>query len=325
MAFDSELTRPGDPMAAADPVADTSDPILETEGRALGLLAANRGRPYYESDVDKSARDAYYADLELGDDPAQNTAAVHALLERTHTRALAYSPSEELYPWVDVHPDGHLYNIYSGGRLDPEEAIRHDRQVAQLRRDRLTEVVRTSATLGPRELHDAARQVAHELHFNCEHVVPQSWFSEHQPMKGDLHHLFACEPKCNSDRGNIPFAELSDSEPVVRGCGRKVGETGFEPVTGKGAAARATLYFLLRYPGMIGDTVKELELAALPTLLSWHEQDPVSEYEQHRNAAIQESQGNRNPLIDFPDMVGKVDFTTGFGTGVPRPPAVPSP
>ena len=30
--------------------------------------------------------------------------------------------------------------------------------------------------------------------FNCEHVVPQSWFDKKEPMRGDLHHLFACDP-----------------------------------------------------------------------------------------------------------------------------------
>ncbi|MEU5168064.1 endonuclease [Streptomyces mutomycini] len=37
--------------------------------------------------------------------------------------------------------------------------------------------------------------------------------------------------------------------------------------------------------------------------------EPVSEYELHRNAAIAEIQGNRNPLIDHPDRVGEIDFS----------------
>lgn len=296
------------------PGTAAADPILLVEDRALRKLASSRDRPYYDADADAAARDAYYADLELTGDPAANTTAMQALLQHTHARPRHYSPSEELYPWVDIHPDGGLYNIYSGIRVDPEEAIRQDARIARLRQDRLTEIVRTRATMAPRELHAAAQQVTQELHFNCEHVVPQSWFSEHEPMRGDLHHLFTCEPRCNSDRGSIPFAELDDSVPIVRGCGRKTGDVGFEPVTGKGAAARATLYFLLRYPGVIGDQARELKLAAVATLLAWHGQDPVSEYERHRNAAIAEAQGNRNPLIDAPEMAERLDFTTGFGT-----------
>jgi endonuclease I len=37
-------------------------------------------------------------------------------------------------------------------------------------------------------------------------------------------------------------------------------------------------------------------------LLAWHEDDPVTDWERHRNAAICERQGNRNPFIDRPDL-----------------------
>ena len=88
---------------------------------------------------------------------------------------------------------------------------------------------------------------------NCEHVVPQSWFDKAEPMRSDLHHLFACEPGCNSFRGNVPYWQFPSDEEVERYlCGRR--ETGkFEPEHGKGPVARATLYFLVRYPGEIGN------------------------------------------------------------------------
>ena len=44
--------------------------------------------------------------------------------------------------------------------------------------------------------------------YNCEHVVPQSWFSKKEPMRGDLHHLFACESRCNSFRGNHAYFDF---------------------------------------------------------------------------------------------------------------------
>ena len=102
-------------------------------------------------------------------------------------------------------------------------------------------------------------KVEAQLPFNCEHVVPQSWFGKHEPMRGDLHHLFACESRCNGFRGNTPFADFPDfppapppeSEPGARAvrddCG-KSDSNGFEPAHGKGAAARAAFYFRLRYP-----------------------------------------------------------------------------
>ena len=61
-----------------------------------------------------------------------------------------------------------------------------------------------------------------QLPFNCEHVVPQSWFEKKEPMRGDLHHLFACESGCNSFRGNIPYFDFPDFEEAIRdACGKR--------------------------------------------------------------------------------------------------------
>jgi endonuclease G, mitochondrial len=76
--------------------------------------------------------------------------------------------------------------------------------------------------------------------------------------------------------------------------------------------ARATLYFLLRYPGLIGDSERELTADRLPMILDWHEEDPVSDYERHRNFVIAELQGNRNPLIDHPEWARTIDFAAAW-------------
>jgi len=153
------------------------------------------------------------------------------------------------------------------------------------------------------------------LPFNCEHVVPQSWFSKMEPMRGDLHHLFACESDCNSFRGNTPYFNFPDFKEVIRNdCGKRE-EHKFEPGGGKGTVERATLYFLLRYPGEINRTAKEYTQDRLATLLKWHKDFPVDDYERHRNQAIFERQGNRNPLIDYPTWAAKIDFRLGSGPG----------
>ena len=54
--------------------------------------------------------------------------------------------------------------------------------------------------------------------------------------------------------------------------------------------------FLIRYHNKIDSSRVDI-----PLLLKWHEEFNVSLYEKHRNAAIFELQGNRNPFIDFPD------------------------
>jgi endonuclease I len=143
---------------------------------------------------------------------------------------------------------------------------------------------------------------------NCEHVVPQSWFSKKNPMRGDLHHLYSCLPNCNSFRGNSPYIEFPDwEEKVMDDCGMRELQR-FEPKEGKGAVARATLYFLLRYPGMVSQYNED----DIITLLTWHVNEKPGLYELHRNAAIEELQGNRNPLIDFPNVASKVDFRVGL-------------
>ncbi|MGH3108957.1 MAG: hypothetical protein ACRDN7_10190 [Rubrobacter sp.] len=39
----------------------------------------------------------------------------------------------------------------------------------------------------------------------------------------------------------------------------------------------------------------------------------MTDYERHRNMAIFEQQGNRNPLIDFPEWEPKIEFHLGLG------------
>jgi endonuclease I len=98
---------------------------------------------------------------------------------------------------------------------------------------------------------------------------------------------------------------------VIESCGIVNPGDAFEPNAGKGEVARATLYFVTRHPGYVGDG-NESNLADVETLLKWHKQYPVSDFERHRNDKIEEVQGNRNPFIDFPEIAEKVDFSKGF-------------
>ena len=290
------------------------DPIEVQQQRSLDRLAAAADAPYFDADADARDRDCYYADVDCDADASTLGSQLTQLVATTHVRHLPYGPSEQLYPWVDLQPDGHLRNIYSGIQVDPGEVIREDARIARERTDRLSAALRSRPAMSAVELQAAARKMEHVLHFNCEHVVPQSWFDHREPMRGDLHHLFTCEPTCNARRANIPYAQLSEEDTGIQDCGRLGGDVpGFEPLAGKGAAARATMYFVLRYPGSIGDRASELQPAALALLVAWHEADPVGVYEQHRNAAIFAAQGNRNPFIDVPDLASSLDLAGGFG------------
>lgn len=280
---------------------------------ALTEARAARGGKYYDENADKAAADAYYDGIRADAGGKKLFNALSALIVSTHQTKLPYQPARHVYPWVDIHPDRLIRSIYSGRTFEAEELIRADFKVAEMREARISELKLTESVIGAEKLQEQIDLLESALPFNCEHVVPQSWFSKREPMRGDIHHLFACESRCNSFRGNTPYFDFEDFEEVVRdNCG-KLERGRFEPSSGKGPVARATLYFLLRYPGDVGDAERELARDRLTLLLDWHERNPPKEYERHRNAAIFEMQGNRNPLIDRPDWATLIDFLQGFG------------
>lgn len=286
---------------------DGQSPAERDRAAAMVNLAVFRARPYYDEAADLTARDAYYAGIRAGDATGLRLALTQRL-ESTHERRPAYKPMRLLYPWVDLHPDEKLHGIYSDEGFTPQELIEADAAVEAARIGRWQEFMLHESAPGREAIEAELDLLEASLPFNCEHVVPQSWFAKKEPMRGDLHHLFACESTCNSFRGNIPYFDFPDFDEAIRhACGRR--EPGkFEPSEGKGPVARATLYFLLRYPGMIGDEVRELQRGGLELLLNWHRDHPAGIYEQHRNAAIAEMQGNRNPLIDHPEWAEQIDF-----------------
>ena len=259
---------------------------MEVLQQALTELAAAKERVYLDDDADRAAAAGYYGDLE------PSFAALSALLESTHGVRPSYKPALELYPWVDLQPDKVLRSVYTSEEFDPAELIE---EAAEIEQRRATLVAVSEA------------EVEEMAPYNCEHVVPQSWFEHHEPMRGDMHHLFTCERNCNSFRGNTAYTDFPDYQEVVRDrCGKRE-PTGFEPFQGKGRVARATLYFLLRYP-KLGVYSEE----TLGKILAWHEAEPVGEYERHRNAAIFERQGNRNPVIDHAEWAAEIAFAEGL-------------
>ncbi|KDM90509.1 endonuclease [Photobacterium galatheae] len=269
---------------------------------------------YYDPDADKVSQEIYYANVDLTLPPEDLYKALSKLLSQTHTTQLSYREArlEHLYPVVDRHEFGKLRNIYSGTVLDPEEVVRAEKAMIQQHAQEMRMKVESEGLLSEAARAEALDILEASLPFNCEHVVPQSWFEKRNPMRADMHHLFACEPDCNSFRSNIPYWQFDPlDESLHTACGRREGNK-FEPENGRGAVARATLYFLLRYPFVIGDDHNEMKLDRLNILLKWHQQHPVSRYERHRNSTIFAVQGNRNPLIDFPHLAEQIDFSLGF-------------
>lgn len=291
--------------------APTGSPGLDEALRELEAARAEIAEVYYDEEEDGAARQEYYGDLSPdGLSDRQLFQRLSSLARETHTNQLSYGEARlrHLYPRVDLRPNGKLQSIYTGEEYEPAELLQEDFHLTEsLVREARRFELQEAAFLEHLEALEASAP------YNAEHVVPQSWFAKRNPMKSDLHHLFTCESTCNSFRGNIPFFEFPDfGEAIRQGCGIREGNR-FEPQKGHGAAARATLYFLLRYPGEINRSSKEYTEDRIPMLLGWHRRDPVSEFERYRNAAIHSIQGNRNPLIDHPEWAERIDFTLGLG------------
>ncbi len=304
----------GTPGIATVPAQPTTDSLSEG-GFNAAIAEANRAgtRVYYDATSDRLAATAYFSSVDANLTPAKLYEALSKIVSDTHTNKLGYDPKTHLYPWVDLHRSLKITSIYSSQSFTPLELIARDREVARLRSERLARFKSSEAANSEIALAELLESLEIQLAYNCEHVVPQSWFKKKQPMKGDLHHLFACESVCNSFRGNTPYFDFPDFREGIRSdCGRS-DPSKFEPNSGKGPVARATLYFLLRYPGEINASANEYTAERLKVILTWHKDHPITEYELHRNEAIFTVQGNRNPLIDRPEWAEKIDFAKGLG------------
>lgn len=163
--------------------------------------------------------------------------------------------------------------------------------------------------------------------WNREHVMPASWFSNANPMYTDFNNLIPVDGFVNSKRSNLPYGYVSTpSWPSKNGS--KVGKGTiptivgdyFEPIDEfKGDVARILLYMSVRYQDQFKnwnntdlarvkgmDPLMGFKEEYLNVLIAWHELDPPSQKEKDRNDKIFNKQGNRNPFVDFPQLVNYI-------------------
>ena len=175
--------------------------------------------------------------------------------------------------------------------------------------------------------------------YNREHSIPKSWFGGSTSGPGcDIFHLVPTDGKVNGVRSNYAFGEVSSAsytyDGAKKGSAKSITIIGGNTIAGnagttiscsgtvfeprdeyKGDFARGYMGSLLKWAGDKSFTTGEgskiftttfssgsfgLTQYGVALLMKWHRQDPVSQKEIDRNNGIQQTQGNRNPFIDYP-------------------------
>lgn len=188
---------------------------------------------------------------------------------------------------------------------------------------------------------------------NKEHSVPKSWWGGYTESQGyiaytDLNHLYPSDATANGAKLHYPLGEVSRVD-FDNGCTRtgspKAGQGGgssmvFEPDDRyKGDFARTYMYmasayqdYQWKYTWMMGNgSWLTLNQWSIDLLLRWAREDPVSDKEKDRNDAVYRCQNNRNPFIDFPDLMEYIwgnhsgEVFTGGDDVIDGPPELISP
>jgi len=248
-------------------------PLKEQFQSDRNALPAQLNLPY--------SPETYYASLN-GLTGQQFKTALQNLLLSTHIRPISYGEARFVLEQSDAItiPQGtYLYGIYSS--------------------------------------HNIVRYWDGGSTWNREHVWPNSKLgiprvaNTQRNIGSDVHNLRVINPSVNSSRSNRYF----DIGPT--GSFTTIGTEAYDPgIDHRGDVARILFYMYVRYNDVLdlSNIVSEIlegtsystsnTMGLLNVLISWHQQDPVSDFERNRNEVIFQYQGNRNPFIDNPSYVG---------------------
>ncbi len=266
-----EVDAGGEPdPAPAEP--DPSEP--ETPPSSLGAS--------YFSSIDRTARDQALV------------LALQARLSETHDR-VGFDSLWDAYEQTDTGRCGDgIFDVYSDRCWQPEEKCGQYSGEGQC--------------------------------FNREHLWPKSWWGgrEGTDAHSDLFVVVPSDGYVNGRRANLAFGLVSDAS-YTSSNGSQLGRCQNPAVSAndcfapapqvRGDIARAFFYFAVRYEGEFtccdeaSITDGNINGWQERLLRQWHEEDPVDDAERARNEAVFTEQRNRNPFIDYPNLVhGISDF-----------------
>ena len=160
--------------------------------------------------------------------------------------------------------------------------------------------------------------------WNREHLWPNSYgIDKVDPAYSDLHNLRAADWSVNSSRSNLFYDSSDETDEKYKNPAHSEAPNATRdsnswqpPLEARGDVARAAFYMDLRYAGTksnendlwLTNEASRIDsddnfFGNLDTLLQWHADDPVDEFERRRNQLIYSTyQGNRNPFIDHPEL-----------------------
>ena len=164
---------------------------------------------------------------------------------------------------------------------------------------------------------------------NIEHSFPKSWWggAKNQAYK-DLYNLMPCKKEINTTKSNYPMGIVVSGD---KGNGwTKVGEGKdgklyWEPADPwKGDFARGYMYMATAYQDYNWKGEQALQIlqqGAYPTLkewayklyIQWAKADKPNALEIKRNNDVAKIQGNRNPYVDFPNLM---EYVWGDSTNI---------
>ena len=200
----------------------------------------------------------------------------------------------QAFPFTDMHPDGIIWDMYSN-------CVRYY----------------------PNKLGESGCSL------NIEHCLPKSWWGWNKDdtrdtswiAYKDLYNLNPSDAQANSNKSNYAPGHVQNGDKYDNGSFRMDSKTKslynyicFEPAAEyRGDFARAYFYVVTAYENlewsssysqyvsnasylMLSETITQV-------LLDWHRADAVSDKERCRLDRISDIQGNRNPYIDYPELV----------------------
>ena len=215
----------------------------------------------------------------------------------------------------NCRPQKYLYKLIGEGGA--WEAFRHTDNLGGCVLDRYSNEKRSFSADG----------VSPSTGMTVDCIVNVSWWGENpeygDALMYDLYNLIPCDDEVTINKIDYPPGEVItatyDNGVWQAGYG-EIANTEvnmYEPADEyKGDFARAIIYMLTIYPASrwsglgvnfcMDNNYPTLNKYAQRVMLAWHRADPVSEIERTRNNEVEKIQGNRNPYVDYPQLVEHV-------------------